>query len=328
MSSKTSLFIILGQQTDLVQLVRQNAPIRFDSPPREFDDVTPVINPTFSNFSLSSTANGLLAEYPPVSVHFGKMRILPTATPLLYQRVGSLATEKPLLSIDIQNNRKIGILLGEGIWRWRLNEFDRTERTEAFQELFGKLFQYLSTTDDKRKFRSYPIQQEFSDTEPVSFESQVYNDIFEPVYGNTIKLELTDETGRRTSYSYVTSPGNIRYEVGGLKEGVYRYKSSTVLGGKTEEIRGEFAVIAPQTELQNLTADFDLLRQLSSNSGGKFYNTNRLETLKDDLLARDVKSIIHTEESYSSLLNLKWVFWLLLIFVSVEWFARKYFGGY
>jgi hypothetical protein len=328
MGSKTSLLIILGQQTDLVQLVRLNTPIRFDVPPREFDDVTPVINPTFSNFSLSSATNSLLAEYPPVSVHFGKMRILPTATPLLYQRVGSLATEKPLLSIDIQNNRKIGILLGEGIWRWRLNEFDRTERTDGFQELFGKLFQFLSTTDDKRKFRSYPIQQEFSDTESVSFESQVYNDIFEPVFGNTIKLELTDESGRKTSYSYVTSPGNTRYEVGGLKEGVYHYKSSTVIGGKTEEVRGEFAVIAPQTELQNLTADFDLLRQLAVNSGGKFYNTTRTDALKNDLLTRDVKSIIHTEESYSSLLNLKWVFWMLLIFISVEWFARKYFGGY
>jgi hypothetical protein len=263
-----------------------------------------------------------------VSVHFGKIRIQPTATPLLFQRVGSLGTEKPLLAVDIQNNRKIGVLLGEGIWRWRLNEYDRTERTDAFDEVFGKLFQFLSTSEDKRKFRSYPIQQEFSDTESVSFESQVYNDIFEPIYGNTIKLELTNETGQKTSYSYVTSPGNIRYEVGGLKEGVYRYKASTTLKEKTEEVKGEFAVVAPQTELQNLTADFDLLRQLSNNSGGKFYAAADVESLKQDLLAHEVRSTIHTEESYSSLLNLKWVFWLLLLFVSGEWFIRKYFGSY
>lgn len=328
MASRTSLFIVLGQQTDLVQLVRQNAPIRFDVPPREFDDVTPVINAAFSNFNLSADANSLLSDYPPVSVHFGKIRIQPTATPLLFQRVGSLATEKPLLAIDSQNNRKIGILLGEGIWRWRLNEFDRTERAEGFHELFGKLFQYLSTTDDKRKFRSYPVQQEFSDTESVAFESQVYNDIFEPVFGNTIKLELTNENGQRTSYSYVTSPGNTRYEVGGLKEGVYRYKASTTLQGKAEEVKGEFAVIAPQTELQNLTADFDLLRHLSANTGGKFYNMSKLPSLRGDLMTREVKSTIHTEESYSSLLNLKWVFWILVAFISLEWFARKYFGSY
>jgi hypothetical protein len=327
-NSKTSLFIVLGQQTDLIQLVRQNTPIRFDVPPREFDEVTPVINPAFSNFTLSTTTNGLITDYPPVSVHFGKIRIQPTATPLLFQRVGSLGTEKPLLAVDIQNNRKIGVLLGEGIWRWRLNEYDRTERTDAFDEVFGKLFQFLSTSEDKRKFRSYPIQQEFSDTESVSFESQVYNDIFEPIYGNTIKLELTNETGQKTSYSYVTSPGNIRYEVGGLKEGVYRYKASTTLKEKTEEVKGEFAVVAPQTELQNLTADFDLLRQLSNNSGGKFYAAADVESLKQDLLAHEVRSTIHTEESYSSLLNLKWVFWLLLLFVSGEWFIRKYFGSY
>jgi hypothetical protein len=328
MNSKTSLFIVLGQQTDLIQLVRQNAPIRFDVPPREFDEVTPVINAAFSSFSLSTATNSLLKDYPPVSVHFGKIRVLPTATSLLYQRVGSLSTEKPLLAIDNQNNRKIGVMLGEGIWRWRLNEYDRTEKADAFHEVFGKLFQYLSTSEDKRKFRSYPTQQEFSDTESVAFESQVYNDIFEPVYGNTIKLELTDENGRRTSYSYVTSPGNIRYEVGGLKEGIYRYKSSTTVKEKTEEVRGEFAVVAPQTESQNLTADFDLLQQLSETSGGEFYNLSGISALKNDLLQREVKSTIHTEESYNSLLNLKWVFWLLMLFISIEWFTRKYFGSY
>lgn len=328
MSSKTSLFIVLGQQSDFQVLSRLNAPVKVDGVPREFDEVTPVVNPTFSHFALSSETNTVVTDYPPVSVHFGRIKIPLTAVALLYQRVGSLATEKPLLAVDIKDNRKIGVLLGEGLWRWRLNEFDRTEKTEAFDEIFGKLLQFLSTSEDKRKFRSYPIQQEFSDTESVIFESQVYNDIFEPVYGNTIKLELTSEDGARTSYSYVTSPGNIRYEVGGLKEGVYRYRASTTLQDKAEEVHGQFIITAPQTELQNLTADFDLLRKLSETSGGRFYPASQAGKLKEDFLTREVKSTIHTEESYKSLLNLKWVFWLLLMIVTVEWFARKYHGSY
>jgi hypothetical protein len=328
MSSKTSLFLILGQQSDVQLLSRLNAPVKVDATPREFDEVTPVVNPAFSHFTLSTETNSLITDYPPVSVHFGKIKIPLTAVALLYQRVGSLATEKPLLAVDVKDNRKLGILLGEGLWRWRLNEFDRTEKTEAFDEIFGKLLQFLSTSEDKRKFRSYPIQQEFSDTESVIFESQVYNDIFEPVYGNTIKLELTNENGARTSYSYVTSPGSTRYEVGGLKEGVYRYRASTTLQDKPEEVRGQFAIISPQTELLNLTADFDLLRKLSATSEGRFYLASQTAQLRDDLLKREVKSTIHTEESYNSLLNLKWVFWLLLMLISVEWFARKYHGSY
>lgn len=327
-NSKTSLLFIFGQQSDLPLIARQNMPIRFENAPRDYDEVTPLTNAAFSNFALSPETNTAIESYPPVSVHYGKVQIPLSATALLFQRVGSVATEKPLLAVDVKDSRKIGIMLGEGLWRWRLNEFDRTESTAAFDEVFGKLIQFLSTTEDKRKFRSYPVQQEFSDTEPVVFESQVYNDIFEPVFGNTIEIEITEENGQKREYTYVTSPGNIRYQIGGLKEGVYRYRSRTVINNRTEEVRGEFAVVERQLELQNLTADLNLLRKLASNTGGRFFNTNEIDELKTFLQQTQAQSIIHTEENYDSIINLKWVFWLLLILVAAEWTLRKYHGSY
>lgn len=327
-TSKTSLFLIIGSQTDLQQLAKQNMPVKFEAAPRDYDEVVPGTNPTFSQFLISSETNTIIQNYPPVSVPFGKLKIPGNVTPLLFQRVGSVTTEKPLLYLDTQDSRKICVMMGEGLWRWKLNEFDRFENSTAFDEVFGKLIQYLSTTDDKRKFRSYPVKQEFSDTEAVVFESQVYNDIFEPVYGNKIEIELTDESGKRSQYSYTTSPGNVRYQIGGLKEGVYKYKSKTDLNQKTEEVKGEFAVIQRQAELQNLTADFDLLRKLSDNTGGEFYPVSQFDMLKAQLQKTEAKSIIHSEESYDALINLKWIFWLLLLMVSMEWFVRKYYGSY
>jgi hypothetical protein len=327
-NTKTSLLFIFGQQTDLPQIARQNLPIKFESAPRDYDEVTPVINQNFSNFTLSAESNSMVASYPPVSVHYGKVQIPLTATPLLYQKVGSLTTEKPLLAVDIKDSRKVGIMLGEGLWRWRLNEFEKTEKTEAFDEVFGKLIQFLSTTDDKRKFTSYPVKQEFSETEPVVFESQVYNDIFEPVFGNTIEIEITEESGKKNEYTYVTSPGNVRYQIGGLKEGVYRYKSRTVINQKREEVRGEFAVVERQAELQNLTADFDLLRKLSASTGGQFVKAGDAEQLKNQLQQVQAQSVIHTEESYDSLINIRWIFFLLLLLITAEWALRKYHGSY
>jgi hypothetical protein len=327
-ASKTSMLLILGQQSDLQTLAKQNMPIRFEASPRDFDDVIPVVNPVFSNFSISPEANSALENYPPVSVHFGKIKISPTAKPILYQRVGNIATEKMLLGVDEKDDRKIGFMLGEGLWRWRLNEFDRNENTNAFDEIFGKLIQYLSTTDDKRKFKSYPVQQEFSDTQPIVFESQVYNDLFEPVYGNIVDIELVDEKGKKTNYNYTLSLGNERYTIGALKEGVYKYKAKTSINQKNEEVRGEFAVVARKAELQNLTADFGLLRKLSANTGGKFYTSSQANALQEDLTSIEAKQIIHTEETYNSIINLRWVFALLLLLASVEWFTRRYFGGY
>jgi len=325
--SKTSLFVIIGQRSDLRQVTALGMPLKVDAVPHDFDEVTPVANPAFPNFSISPEANSLLVTYPPLSVHFGKISVPLQAAPLLYQQVGSLATQKPLLAVEGED-RKIAILLGEGIWRWRLSEFDRTEKTLAFDEVFGKLIQFLSTTDDKRKFRSYPIQQEFLDTHPVIMESQVYNDVFEPVYGNAVTIQITSEAGKRNQYTYVTSPGNSRYQIGGLKEGVYRYVSKTTINQKEEVVRGEFAVTSQQVELQNLTADHDLLRKLSANTGGKFYKAASVQQLQADLISTEAKSTIHTEESFQSVIKLKWIFWILMIFASVEWFSRKFWGSY
>lgn len=328
MQSKSSVLVVLGHQTDLRQFARHNVPVRFETPPREYDEVTPVVSTVLSQFSVSPEASAMFANFPPVSVHFGKMQIPAGVSTVLFQRVGSVTTDKPLLLLTSDDSRKIGVMLGEGLWRWRLNEFDRTENTVHFDEVFGKLIQFLSTTDDKRKFRSYPVRQEFSDTEPVVFESQVYNDIFEPVYGNSVEIDITHEDGQRTNYNYVISPGNTRYQIGGLKEGVYRYRSRTTLGGKREEVRGEFAVVERQAELQNLTADFDLLRKLSDNTGGSFYTASQMDRLTADLQQTEATSVIHTEETYDSLINLKWVFWILLILVTAEWGLRKFYGSY
>lgn len=327
-TSKTSLFLIVGQSTDLNQLAQANMPLRFEQPPRQFDDVMPVINATFASFTLSPEANSIFAGFPPVWVPFGKMGEPASSTILLFQRVGSLTTDKPLLWVDAPDNHKIAVMLGDGLWQWRLHEFSKEENTEAFDEVIGKLIQFLSTTDDKSKFRSYPVERQFSVSEAVIFESQVYNDIYEPIYGNTIELELTDEAGRKFSYNYITSPGNARYQIGGLKEGVYRYRSGTQINGKKEEVRGQFLVAAQEVELQNLTADFDVLRKLSANTGGQFYRASEINKLQDELLKKEARSIIHSEEKYDSLLNLKWVFFLLLALASMEWFLRKFLGSY
>jgi hypothetical protein len=326
--SRTAMFLIVGPQSDLSTAALADVPLKFEQGPRQFDDVTPVINPAFTNFQLAPDANTMFGSFPPVWVPFGKMQVPALVTVLLYQRVGSLATDKPLLWMEVQENKKVAVLLAEGFWKWRLHEFSKSENNDSFDEVFGKLIQYLSTAEDKRKFKSYPIAQQFSETEPVIIESQVYNEIYEPIFGNVIKIELTDEQGKRYQYSYTTSLGNARYQIGGLAEGVYRYKASTELNKKVEEVQGQFLVSVQQTELQNLTADFNLLRKISGITGGQFYKANELDKLKQDLGAKEATATIHSEERYDALLNLKWVFFLLLLLASMEWFLRKFFGSY
>ena len=52
------------------------------------------------------------------------------------------------------------------------------------------------------------------------------------------------------------------------------------------------------------------------------------DKLQADLSKKEATSVIHSEEKFNNLLNLKWVFFLLLALVSAEWFLRKFYGGY
>lgn len=325
--SPTAVMTMLTSKSNLRQLAANGIPLTFETI-GQADEVLPVINDQFRDFGFSENVNSVLARYPPTSAPFGKFTYPQNAQVLLWQRIGNVATNRPLLLSWDDASRKRAVLVGEGIWKWRLNEYDDHASTESFDEIFGKLIQYLSTKEDKRKFRSFPLQNEFTDAEAVVFESQVFNDLFEPIYGNKINIELRDDKGKVSPYSYVTGAGNQRYRIGVLKEGVYKYKASTELNGKTEEVRGEFLVSLQNIESQNLTADFGLLRKLSSETGGKFYAINQLDQLKDGIGKSEVKSIIHSEDSFNSIINLKIVFFVLLILVSAEWFTRKYLGAY
>jgi hypothetical protein len=244
------------------------------------------------------------------------------------QRIGSVVTDRPLVLTFDDNGRRKGAIVGEGFWQWRLNEFSETERTEAFDEVFAKLLQYLSTREDKRRFRSFPISNEFTENDPVVVESQLYNELFEPVFGNEVKLSITSDEGATTKYNYILSKEGARYKIGGLKEGVYKYKATTLLDGKNEEVSGEFLVNAQSIETQNLMADFALLQRLADNTGGKFYSANEISRMVTDLSTVKALSIIHSEETFSPLINLKWVFYLLFALISAEWFLRKYLGSY
>lgn len=326
-SSASALFIV-GRRSDVPALGRATSLLKVESVSRDVDEVSPVLNPAFSGFTLDEELVSMLSSFPPVIVPFGKISASAEATLFLYQRVGSVPTNKPLLLLQEGDRRKLGILMGEGIWRWRLDEFGKAESTKAFDELIGKLIQYMSTTDERKRFRSYPIRQEFNEFEQVVFESQVYNNIFEPVFGNTVEISIEVPGGKKSNYQYVLAPGNARYQIGGQAEGVYRYTASTDLDGKREVVQGQFIVVRKMLEMQNLTADFSLLRRLSAASGGRFFTAGETSARAEFLLTQEAHGRIHTEESYDSFINLRWIFLLLLFLGATEWFLRKWSGGY
>lgn len=328
LNENVSTLTIIGPQTDLrifnsLSSITATEPSVFQP-----DNVSAVFNPGFSHFDLSEELRQLFSDSPPVTVPFGKVEFKRELEPLLYRRVGKVETNNPLLVVSTAGQKKQAVLFGVGTWRWRLHNFMKNENNQAFNEFYSKLVQFLSSKEDKRKFKVYPVDNEVSSVDGVVFETELYNDLYERIYGNKIDLVITDEEGNSIPHTFVPVEGNTRYRVENLRDGVYQYKASTSYNNKQYFAGGEFLVKELQLENVNLTADFALLRKLARNTGGSFYKPDELHQLQDDLESRAYPGIIHSNEEYLSLINLKILFFLLLTFASLEWFARKYSGSY
>jgi len=327
--SETPLWLIAGNQTSINTFNQLNGVIQITMSRSQRDLVVPAFNRVFNRFSIETdNYQSSFADYPPVTVPFGKTELLQGAEVLLYQQVGSITTTKPLLSVFESGTRKVAVMLGEGFWQWRTTEFAKNDSQEVFDELITKLVQFLSAKDDKRRFRVYTTGTEFSNFEDVVFESEVYNDIYERIYGDEISLIIEDEKGATSAYGFVTSNVNSRFRVKGLERGIYKFKATALIKGELESVSGQFLVSELQFESMDLTADHSMLRKLSADSGGKFYPADDIGALQNDLMNRDAKSTIYSTENFLPLINLKWPFFILLILISCEWFVRKYNGAY
>ncbi len=325
---KTPSFFIYGSQSNPNLFNQKNGGTRIQFINRQSDEVLPVFNEDFATFKFNPEYAGILNDYPPIVVPFANFSVDPKADVLLYQKVGKINTRKPLLITHSNDNWKRAILLGEGSWRWRLHEYTENKNHNAFDDMVSKVIQYLSTKEDRRKFKTYPVKNEFLNSEPVVFETEVYNDIYEQTYGHKVQLKITNEANESRGYTYVTSENNSRYRITGLENGIYTYEATCMLNDTEVASNGVFTVKELQIEKTKLTADHNLLRNLANNNDGTFHRMDEMDDLENIMMDEELSARIYSSENFLSIINMKWGFFLLLLLITLEWFLRKYHGSY
>lgn len=323
---KTSLFYVVGSEMNFGMFNRENGVVDVQATGQS-DQVNAVLNPTFSRFKINEKLTALLPKLPPVQVPFGQLQARQGTEVMLSQRINAVESDKPLLVFGAAK-RKTGVLLTDGLWLWRMYEFQETQSTEVFDELIAKSVQYLSSKEDKRKFRAYTLQKEFLEDESPRIETELYNDLYEKVYGQKVLIRMTDRAGKVKVAEFVTSEGNSAFTAASLSPGVYKVVAKTSFGGKEYEAYTEFVVKELNLEALDLKANPQLLRELSSKSQGLFYTWSKKSELVKTLESLEAKPLWKTREQTRSLIDEKWYFFLIVTFLISEWTIRRYTGGY
>ncbi len=324
----TPIWFITGSSSNLGQLNVATNAVKVTSRGNQTDQVFPAFNTGFNLFKFEDANRTLVQNLPPVNVPFGDFRLTPNSEVILFQKVGTLVTDKPLLVVNTDKTRKSAILLGEGLWEWRLEEFNLTESHQAVDGLIIKLVQYLSSKEDKRRLRVYPVTDEFVDTEQITFEAETYNEIYEKIYNQKINLDIIRPDGQVSRYNFTNAESGSRFQTGGLPKGVYQYRASARVQNRNEVVTGQFTVRDLQLESINTTADHGLLRKLANQTGGTFYLPEQFDQLTRKLSQNPPPDRVQSTEDTRELIHLKWLFFVLLLLATTEWGVRKFQGAY
>ncbi len=322
-----SLFII-GGQTNINNLNNLGIGVQINQTKSSFEETQPSINPLFELFELDEDEQLVVNKYPPLITPFGSFTTGAATQVLMHQKIKGIETANPLVAFTRIDDHKIGIIAGEGIWRWRLNNFLQQDSHQFFDELITKSVQYLSLRIKKERF-IVNANKLFGENQSVKLNAELYNESFEPLSGPEIELELSNENGKVFTYSFNQTSGGYKLDAGRFDVGDYSYTAHVDMQGERFTQTGRFSVYPINIESINTVADHQLLYQLAASSNGKMYYPSELEQLFQDLQKRsDVVSVSSTEEKIVEMINLKWIFFVLLFFISIEWFLRKFYGGY
>ena len=292
------------------------------------NNATAAYNSNFMLFSFSEEAQQLLPTLPPLQSPFGTYKAAVSANTFMTQKISGVETKYPLFLFNDVNGAKTGVISGTGLWSWKVYNYVNTQSHDAFNEIVNKTALFLVAKNDKSPFR-VRHNAVFAENAPVEFSAELHNESGELI--NTPDVKLTIKGSGDTTYDAQFSKQNNAYylNMGELPVGTYTWTAKTQLGNKSYEKSGSFSVQEIFVETANLVADFDLLKSVAQTSGGKFFARNELENVVKEIKANDnIKPVASYQKKYSMLLNSPWYLAAIVLLLGIEWFLRKWHGGY
>ena len=312
------LFII-GLQTDLSRFNALHCGLEITAKASRTNEVTAIHYPAFSLFSLDEEDAKVIEELPPLAAPFGEARTSADVQTLFGARLGSIDTRQPLVAATAQGETRRAFVWGEGLWRWRLADYQSHQSHRHVDRLVSQLITFTALQTNRNRLqveadRSYPAD------EPITLRAQLYNEAYQLTNSPDVRLTLTGDS-LKADYPFRRNGNSYSLTLPGLPEGLYRYHATTD-DGLTDD--GSFAVEALNLEQQSLVADHNLLRTLAVLTGGQVVSPKELSTLNSQLST--LKPTLYTHTRYAEVIRLPLALILIILLLAAEWILRKYHG--
>ena len=314
-------FVITGIQTDYNFLNRSNLGFEIENGYPE-QEVFGLLNNGFSKYDI---ANFDLTDFPPLLSDAGPVLITTAFEPLLGTQIKGKDIQQPLLTVLEQNSNKKALLLGENLWKWRVQTYRNTGAFSNFDEFIANLVRYLTSSKNKDRL-NVDYEKIYEGSNNTIITATYFDEAFLFDPNAKISIKVTDIKTKNTQTSpMILKNGYFEADLSNLIVGNYSFVVSVENYQKSET--GSFVINEFNLENQFVSSDYLKLEKLATNSGGKLYYPSQIDELISDLEEKD--TYVPTEKSTENIVSLIDFEILLAIIVfafASEWFIRKYNG--
>ncbi|HCR91830.1 MAG TPA: hypothetical protein DIW50_15545 [Prolixibacteraceae bacterium] len=327
LNSKKPLLFVVGGTTSLPQL--NNLQLGISSPPANgFSESQIAYNKDFSLFRIENEYAENLESFPPVYVPYTEFSMNSNFQVLGRQKIKGITTNNPLVALGSLDGRKVGYILGEGIWRWRIHDYNMNHQHKTINEFLYKIFNYLVLKENDENFKLF-YSTVYSENEDVVIGAELYNDSYELVNSPDVSMILQKDSISEFRFIFDKTGNKYSLNLGKPEAGIYRMEALTTLGNKEFRQNGNFRVVRINLEEQQTVANHQILYQLAYESGGRFFLPEKQDQLFSEIKSNEkIKPDKFVHFTQNELLNSKWLFALIILIFGLEWFLRKYWGIY
>jgi hypothetical protein len=285
-------------------------------------DAVAVYNASFNSFILPQQVQSVTDKMPPLLVNVGNVPAVPGATVLFSQKAGM--GQSPLWVLE-RGSVPVAIVMGEGLWRWRLHEYKNFSEHNVIDECIRQTVAFLSANSREKPFTVALPKYVWSDQEAISLNAYLLNANNEQVNTPEVLLVVEDSAGRKQNFSLERSGTAYGINIGIWAGGTYTYTAHTTYNDKTYSASGSFVVESMPLELMEQGADYPLLYSLAKKYNGGFIPARNILSLFDSITKNEhVKPVIQTNTETVPLVERKWYFFIILLLAVGEWLLRKY----
>ena len=281
-----------------------------------------VLNEEFNSFNLNEDWKNIVEQYPPIQVPFSSnYDVFDNAQILAFQSINGMQMPYPLVYFYTAKTINHAAILGLGIWRWKMAEFQKNDNAEAFKSIFHKIILYLKKIDKKSRF-NVEIPSICNQDEFLNIYAEYYNASFELSQKATVTFNYKDSLGNK--FTKLLSVVDKHYELNlyNLDRGEYSYSIDVNDGADKFSNSGFFKVISSNRETITTVADINKLKSLSKSES--IHYLEDVKTLIADLKLNSKEKIkAFNHEDAKDIIHYKWLIFIIILFPVLEWLIRK-----